>query len=739
MQVQGTTGLWEILCWIIAGSGLLGLPPGERDQVLIKSVPAQSVLYFEWAARGPGQPGGTGVQGFAADPEIVQFAQLLDAAIAKAVATGQHDDDEYDSLQRLRPLVPQLLKILTEHPGCAFASFAPPKPNNFGPLNLLNALTGVQAGIILSSGNDTDVLWKTLNEALKALPEFQYDEKSLTQSIPISLPGYKLVLHREGSRILIALGETTLPRMIDGLSGRQPGLDSNPRFKNAFDRVALPSFSSVGWIDANGLITGVTSSLGPMGMLFRPILMAVGVDALDYLVQANGIDRGTMIQRTFLSTGGRTDGILVLAAGDPIQPQQFSHIPADADLVLAQSISLTRVFQESRMMLEKTQPLSVRVFDEAIKHLQAELELRIVEDVLPAFGDVIMAFDSPTEGGLVATSLVVSLEVKDPAKAAIVFERLMKLIEQSVSTDHSDMDYGETVALRRQAFMGTTICYVHSTGHHEGFPMTPSFCLTDRHLLFAIHPQAMKAQLRFLQSKRPGFDQLAAKKVFVPVGQPLTYAYLDGAHAGQSVAIAIPYLGRALRGRLAEEGVMLDAFAIPSAAAITPYIGDSTAIATRQTDGILLETRNVPSVIAMLSLMSIYRAASTHDFELIEEVRRQRKADAAQGQLGAVENQVVPAAAEKPQPDPPKAAEANPSPVRKLAPILLKSLIPPELQQIIPESALRELEKGPPPPSSSAVERREEARRRREERRQQRLRPAPAPSPQTPAPPVPRP
>ena len=719
MQAQATTGLWDLLIWIVAGSGLLGLPPGERDQILIKSVPAQSVLYFEWAARGPGQAGAAGVDGFAADPEILQFAQLLDAALASP-ANPPAEDDELDSLQQLRPLVPRFVKLVTAHPGCAFASFASGRPSNLGALNLLNALTSVQAGIILSSGNDTDALWTTLNEALATLPEFRYDEKSLTQSIPISLPGYKLVLHREGSRILIALGESTLPRMIDGLSGRQPGLDTNPRFTNSLNRIAVQRFSSVGWVDGNGLIFGVTSAFGPMGMLFRPILNAVGIDGLDHLVQANGVDRGTMIQRTFLSTGGRTDGILVLAAGTPIQPEQFSHIPADADLVLATSISLTNVFQESRRMLEKTQPLSVRVFDEAVKHLQAELNLKIVDDVLPAFGDVIMAFDSPLEGGLVATSLVVSLEVKDSTKAAIVFDRVTKLIEQSISSDQTEFDYGETATLRQQSFLGRTVYFIHSTDHSGSFPMIPTFCLTDRHLLFAIHPQAMKAHLRFLQSKRPGFDQQAAKKVFVPVGQPLTYAYLDGARAGQTVSMLLPYIGHAFLERLSEEGVSLDAFAIPSAAAVTPYVSDSTAIVTRQTDGLLMEVRNGPQMTAALSLLSIYRARTAIDFELLEVRRHRNGANADQAQLGPVENPVVPAVAEKSPPDSPKGVQAEPSPYRKLAPIFLKALLPENLQQMIPESALRELEKGPSP---AAVERREEARRRREERKQQRMRP----------------
>ena len=92
-----------------------------------------------------------------------------------------------------------------------------------------------------------------------------------------------------------------------------------------------------------------------------------------------------------------------------------------------------RLFQESRKLVASTRPLAVRVFDEAVKQLEKELELSIVNDVLPAFGDVFTAFDSPAAGGMVATSLVVSLEVRDARKATVVsgFDRLMKLVDQS--------------------------------------------------------------------------------------------------------------------------------------------------------------------------------------------------------------------------------------------------------------------------------------------------------------------
>ncbi|WP_373649904.1 hypothetical protein [Schlesneria sp. DSM 10557] len=719
MQAQATRGIWELLFWIFTGSGLFGLPPGERDAALIKAVPPQTVAYFEWVARGPGKPGAAGVDGFAADPEIQQFFELLDAALANRAGTAEFvEGDESDLLPEIRTLSPQLLKLMTAHPGCGFVGLEPP-PNNPNLPMFVRMLSGVHAGVILSSGDDTEQLWQSLNQLLSTLPDFQFDPNSATQTIPIPIPGYTLLAHREGSHVLLALGDGTLPRILDGLAGRQPGLDTNPRFQKSLARVTVPRLATVGWVDGAGILNGVITALGPVGTLMRPLLNMTGVDALDHIVQTTGVDQDTMVQRTFIATGGRTDGIMVLTAGEALKPHHFAHVPGDADLVLATSLNLTRVFQESRQILSRVQPISVRVFDEAVKQLESELQLRIVEDVLPAFGDTIVAFDSPAAGGMIATSLVVSLEVKNPQKAAVVFDRLMNLIEQSLVSDHAEYDYGTTVTLRQQTFLGQTLYFVNTAG--GGFrgrvSITPTFCLLDRHLLFAVHPQAMKAHLRHSQSKRPGFDQEMGRKINLQAGETLSYGYLNGPRASSTMSSLLPYLGDVLLRRLEIEGVVLDAFSLPSAAAIAPYFGDSTAVITRQPDGLMFESHNAPPVQVGLALVSAYRSWHAQEFEVLGELRR-RAAGADGAVLGPAEGEVVPAAAEK------KVDEkaANKPAGRGLGPIFLRALIPEGLQQAIPQDALRALEEGPTP---EMIQRREEARRMREERRQRRQRPSP--------------
>lgn len=739
MQAQSGIAIWEfVLFWIFTGSGLVGLPPGDRDPTLVKSVPPQTLVYFEWAARGVGQPGAKGIDGFAADPEIQQFFDILDASLNPPKASR----GEEDSFQDARKELPQLTKQLTAHPGCVFLGFEPPPADPQSRIgNWLNLLTGIHGGVVFSTGQDTDAVWQTLNRMLSDVPDFTFDESKPTQLIPIPVPGYKLLLHREGQRILFALGEGTLPRIVEGLSGRLPGLEANSRFQNSLQRVNTPRVSSVGWIDGQGLINSTTAALGPVGLIFRPIMTILGADALDHAVHVAGVEQGTMVQRSFIATGARTDGIMVLAAGPPIQPVQFAHIPADADMVIASSISLKKVYLETRKLLGTVQPLSVRLFDEAVKQLESELELKIVEDVLPAFGDFVTAFDSPSGGGMIATSLIVSLEVRDVAKANRVFGRLMKLVEQSLAAEHTDGGFDEGATLRQQPFLNHTIFYVNSMGRGSGANVTisPSFCLTERHLLFAIHPQALKAQLRHLKSGRPGFDTVADRKFPIPAGNVLTYAYLDGPRASGIFGAVLPFLGQTVINRLEIEGIAVESFAIPSAAAIAPYFGDSSAVVSRQADGIFIETRNAPPVLVAMELVSAVKDWRSDSFDF-NEARRRRRADPDPVQLGPVDGDVVPAVAEaKPEPDP-AAKPEEPSPYRKLAPLFIKALVPENMQQLIPESALRNIEEGP---SKETLERREQARRLREERRQLRRQgrpPAPVPVPARPAPaPVPAP
>ena len=139
-------GWLEVLFLLLGGSGLLGMPPGERDALLLKAAPQQTLMYFEWAGRSAGQPGAAGIDGLAADPEVRAFFEALDHAIAKAEYPGADEEQ-----QRLQQEVPTLVKLLTAHPGCLFVGFEPPQP---GARVLACACGGVPSCRLRSARSD---------------------------------------------------------------------------------------------------------------------------------------------------------------------------------------------------------------------------------------------------------------------------------------------------------------------------------------------------------------------------------------------------------------------------------------------------------------------------------------------------------------------------------------------------------------------------------------------------------
>ena len=146
----------------------------------------------------------------------------------------------------------------------------------------------------------------------------------------------------EADRVLIGFGEGTVTKILACLKGDAPGLDQSPRFQAAWKRVAPTRVATVGWFDLKGAIETATRAAGPAGVLFQPMLRGFGADALESLVTGTGVENGNVVQRTFLATGGRTDGLLLLAGGPTIRSEQLKHIPADCDLVAAGSLNLAQ-------------------------------------------------------------------------------------------------------------------------------------------------------------------------------------------------------------------------------------------------------------------------------------------------------------------------------------------------------------------------------------------------------------
>jgi hypothetical protein len=698
----------EILLVLIGGGGLLGMPPGERDAAFLKGAPPQSLVYLEWASRGAGKPGAPGLDGFVADPEI----QALFGALDKLLLPPDVHSNFVDPLR--------LAKLVTAHSGCLFV-FADPPADGDESIKIpapAEVLAKFHACVIVNAGADAEAIL----DAIRSISHLEIPKLPRMHEIPAPMR-LRILIHQEGDRLLIGLGEGTIERALAGLRGETPGLDTNPRFQAGWKRVALDRVGAVGWLDVRGIAEVALQTMGPAGLLAQVIWRGAGADALDSVVSAAGVVEGNVIQRTFVTTGGRTDGVLLLAKSPGLRLEQLSHIPADSDLVFAASADFSQLVSGARDLLAKTNPLTVSVFDEAVKELETELGLSLDKQVYPAFGNAWTAFNSPAEGGLAGSGLIVAVEVRDRAKAEVVFNRLLQLLEQSLPMG-GDSDFGVTAELKRQEFQGHSISYVSRSGFaFGGGPAAiPSFCLTRGHLLFAVHPQALKAHLRQSAKPRPGFETVARTKLALSGDEFLLAGYFDGVRVIHLAAAVLPYFGQMMKDTAEGGGSEFDPFLIPSSAALVPYSGDVAVSASKHKEGLLVESKNPHLGLALIALVGTASVGVRLDSEMLLNSKKPRPLPAGNAGLGAAEGQVVPAAAEQPaaaRPADPQSKESTASAVaRRLTPLVLKALVPDDIQTFIPDEVFRRLSE---PPSPEVLKQREERRKQLEERRRQRL------------------
>jgi hypothetical protein len=571
---------------LFAGGSILGLPPGERDALLVQCASEDVVFYAEWAERGPGKPGAPGIDGMAADPEILAFLRDVEQAIVASLEDETSNGPADAKI--MGKTMPGLAKTLLNRSGCLYISVDAEKIANAIRLFGVNLaiFSGINATLIINGDDDADKLAETLNEMLKLLPEPPADD---LKNVKFPLPfGMTLTLHREGKRFILGFGEGTVEAAIAGLNGKSQGLNQNSRFTASMKRVKIGKMSGVSWLDLKAIVEKLTKALGPAGVLVQKTVADAGIDKIDSVASYRGVLNGQIHNRTFIKTDGTLDGLLALAAGRTIKPDDFTHVPADCDFVYSLSLNFPKLLATSKEIVAKAHPPSQQMFEQILKQLETELELSIEEDFFKAFGDVWTISNSKAAGGLFVTSLVGCLEVRDSQKAQKVFTKAMEILRDSLPGETDSGYRHRGIYLVNKKFMGNTIYFVNTIGDDD-VPFAPAFFLTEKHLLIGPHPQAIKAQLRFLSSKDANFSSRLKQLTSQTEGELLSVSYFDTKSLVRYLYAFAPYFGQILSSEIQSHGGRIDLFSLPSSRAILPYVGNSVSTVTRTKDGILFD------------------------------------------------------------------------------------------------------------------------------------------------------
>lgn len=638
---------------LFSGGGLMGLPPGERDAAFLQCAPADSLIYVEWAERSPGKAGAPGIDGLAADPEVRLFLKNLETAILKTI--DQETAGGLPEEQILGKALPPLIKSLLLRPACLYAELdaeaAAKLFQEQGPTPAWGAvLAGLRVTLIVNAGDDADAMTKQIEQVLETVPPqlaLEKTENLQHQKIPLPMPGGELTIHRHKDYLIVGFGKGTVDAAVAGLSGKSTKLSSNERFTAAMAHVQMERTAGVTWVDVKGLVTKLSQAMGPQGAMIAGMAKMTGADAIDSIVASTGVVDGSIRTKNYVATGGKTEGVLSLFAGRTLEASDFSHIPADADLVIAGSLSAPKILAAVRNIVGQADPRSKEVMDATLEQLEIELGVSIEEDIFAAFGDAWTIYDSPSSGGLFVSAPVLGLEVRDPKQANTVFTQVMKVFKEALPGEFGNQFRRRGIFLEQATFMDRTIYYVNTVGDDD-VPVAPSFCLTDERLLVTLHPQPLKAHLRFLAAKEENFSSRLGNELKLPEGELLSLTYFDAKKLIRYFYAVTPYFAQIIFSEVQSEGVPIDIFSLPSGRAVLPYVGTSFSTTVRTKEGILVDSQSalpIPGAsVAFLSMpLSFFMVGTLRGAAAIRvnQVDRPRRAAPA----AAVVKQAKPAAA----------------------------------------------------------------------------------------------
>lgn len=699
MELQSTfdpSAFWLTLLTLLSGAWT-GLPPGESDPELLRVLPDRVVACAAWSATGTGQPGGPGVAGFAADPEVVLF---LDA-IRHELARLQEQADLPEEQAELRRQIERLTLKLATRPGCIFVAVGESIENADQAPAHVRPFLRLRAGIAVNAGPEIEAILADLQPLLRRLPGAQVPNGLEDFVWNPELPGLSLSVRRVGDRLLLGLGPAVATEMADRLAA--PPNVGRSRLQAALAHPTIGQPVSFAFIDVKEVVTAIPRFIGLQGQLAYNTARTVGLDGLDFALLATSVVEGRVVQQGLLATTGPLDGVLAFGAGEALRPEHFAHVPADADLVLAGSLSFSRLHAGIRSSLQKSAPFMVPLYDQAIKGVEVELGFFIQDQLLKAFGDVWVVHTAPSLGGWTGNGAILSIPVREPEHARDVYGRLTEVLEQAFDEAASEGLY----RLETETFLDQTL-YVFRRLDGAS-TATPCVCLTDRHLYVAQHPLALKAQLR--HAARPDGPTYAAHfqaDHTLPEGA-VGLLEIDSPALVKGVWARLPELAESKSLEQMYAGNSLFPIGrIPSAAAVLPYVAPTRGVVTRgETGGFVMEVRNPLSSIPVLLLQAWLTSGSDWDFPADRGIVQ----EAAPGV-----NAVIGAAAEAPAPAPPPAPAPQPAGAG-----LLKNLLPDNVKGAIPQAVFDRIAAD----AAKTPEQRQADRLERQRLRRERKQPAP--------------
>jgi hypothetical protein len=397
----------------------------------------------------------------------------------------------------------------------------------------------------------------------------------------------------QGNYLLAAVGEGEIEAMLQRMKGEPPAWLVNSRKQVP----AIPRTAVVAVLNVKLLLEGLGVKEKAKNGLFR----AMGVSNVTELISVSGLDEKAFVAHTLVRVEGGLQGLFRLLSGKPVGAAELNRIPRDATLACAFRLDPKECWDVALELAELIEPQMKKDLQRGASEMAEELGIRFSEDILGALGNSWTIFDSASEGGILWGGLMVAGQLRDPKQSATTHQKLREAIKANLSEN----PFGFRSELKEFTHAGRTVFV--ATGH-SAFPFAPSWCLTDKEILFALYPQAIRAYL----SRGPDFQSLAkvpevAKLLERGGGTPLAISYLDSQRLFDSLYPLVKTFANALfTYEMGGEALKLDIALLPAAGSIHRHLTSDVTCVRQTPAGLEITSRctlpgaGLPTLLPML-------------------------------------------------------------------------------------------------------------------------------------------
>lgn len=570
--MAATSGVAVTWVWLVLLSGAGALPLGgvplPSDPTLSNIAPPACLWYGSYAGQGPADPNSAHeTEQLFAEPQVVRFAQEIEAQITKAVrrAAGPSREGRIHAEH-----LPKLIKVLLTRPLAAYVE----------DVHLIEGgEKGVHASaaVVLSAGDCRGEVQAAIADYEKLIPA---DKPQLTTEEVAGLQWRRVPTPPEAPVVrfgwkddyfIIAIGDQTPQKLVDRMSGAAPEWLVRLREEHPVAREL-----SLGYVNLQGILNLVRPHIEGKDPKNWLTLEKLGLTDLIAVHAVTGFDDvGCTSDMHLVTKDGNRPGLLGLLPHRPLAAGDLTPIPKDALFAFAASVGAQELFDHAAKLASSLDPHVEESLERNLWAIENRLGVNVRDDILASLGDAAVLY--VPAGDLVISWLnsAGAVKVKDAEKLSAAIDKLVKAARVEMARGQQEVAIVESEIDGRRLF---------SLQFARPMPISPSWCVGEDWLIISLSPQAVRAAL-----DRQTDDSLAdAVGVVDSIGVEGGVSIIAYQDTPRLVRSLYPWINMGVQmasGELRRQGVEFDLMALPAEDVIAKHLLPSVATMAKRDDG----------------------------------------------------------------------------------------------------------------------------------------------------------